>query len=880
MKFLNIFKTLSKDNEYSGSVFYVIDKRTGTVMNEMGRGRDSSETGWDKIEEYALQLSDKIRSKPVPFVPNWKILAYPCDDIRKAYRVSDSPDKVATFIRSRKPSSAIDLRIAFYASENELEYTRDKNEYSWMDSRWKTWITQQKKLEKEEQQKSDIIFISSMYADQNTPSENDLRKVRTIFLENKDNAEILERILAQLLNNASKIRRVQLFAQIDPIISETDLYEENQFSNLNDFFEMHPDKMKPIHILSAELLEWTLTERATSSQTNKTTISGLQNDIYRIRRFLYRYHKAKGQLTDEEHVFEMEEEINTVLPNWRARISEIEAEIAAKSHSENNHSMQPRTLEKPQQIKILPIEIIANSDIPQTKLPETPQPTPSDINKIISNSFSLLEKGHPLREQIIRYLNIPQVTKAQLEWAASQKFITPVSLVEDGTLVSAIIETDFFKNEIGTDLQYIQPDKIDKTLQLVCLSYDIFCRRELCNTSALFEEFNSQYTTSTIKSDTNLSTRYKYLYLACHVRKRCYESVALKVSEVKKIEYEKKREDDLSSVEKTLILLVQENVTPALLTTAWESLIQFFVLWKEDGLTLQALMQAIADKAPTRSTRELIHRLLCHCLNIHDQEEALASIRTKTYNKHHLTLADYFVLGLYHLQAVAHHKWLEQEDRQRKEWGSVFDKLNQQKQPWADKYITEPQLLLHQNSEELSKREQVSHWAESVMQYRFCEIDDIPFDDLEENISFQTNPSPITHQESESEPARQRSIWTALPPEEEKKVEQAIRNVSSYIPLINIEEDGESTFPPEEEEEYIKYPGGKGYILNGVRVFSKKDYKIISQAFSFVLWRQARTEEQLTAYKQKLILLKEKMEAENIQWPSSFLNIYSGITNN
>lgn len=889
MKFANIFKSSSKENEFQGSVFYVIDKRTGDVMDEMGLGRSSSQNGWDKIEEYALQLSDKMRGKQAPFIPNWNIVAYPCDDIRKAYRVSESRNKVATFIRSRKPAASIDLRIAFYATENELEYTRDKKDYTWMDARWKTWIAQQKQLEKEEWQKSDIIFINSMFADQNTPSESDLRKVRTFFLENKDNVELLERILTQILTNASKNRRIQLFAQVDPILSETDLYEENQYTTLDDFFDIHPDKMKPIHILSAELLEDTLAQRAASTQANSSSVATLQKDIYRVRRFLYRYHKAKGQLSDEEHVFEMEEEVDTVLANWRVRISQIGAATAPNPtpervpavYSGNTHPVNIQVLDIPEQLNNSITEITENSETSQTNPPEVPQITQSEINKIITDSFSLLEKGHPLREQIIRYLNIPQVTRAQVEWAASQKFITPVSLVEDGTLVSAIIETDFFKNEIGTDLQYINPETIDKTLQLVCLSYDIFCRRELCNTSALLTELTNQYTFSTIKSDIELANRYKYLYLTCQIRKRCYESVSLKVSELKKIEYDKKREDELSEIEKTLTILVQENRTPSLRTTTWESLTHFLSTWKEDGCTLQALMQILADKIQTVPTHELIDRLLSHCLNIHDRDEALAHIRSITYSKHHLTLTEYFVLGLYHLQAVAQNKLLEQEDKKRREWGSVFDKLNQIKQPWADEYIAETHTQLQQNSSELSKRAKISHWAESVMQYRFCETDDIPFDDLEENLSFQPNSSPVVSPQDKSAPDRQHSIWAALPTAEESKVKQAIRTVSSCIPLIDIEEEEDNLHPDMDSvEEYIKFPGGKGYILNGVRIFSKKDYQTISQAFSFVLWRQSKTGEQLTAYKRKLSLLKEKMEAESIQWPDSFLNIYNGIINN
>ena len=870
MKPFNLLKFISnKESGYKGSVFYIIDKHTGDVVNnEMGRGCSASGNDWDKIEEYALQLSDKLRQKPVAFVPDWTIVAFPCDDIRTAYQVQDNYDKVVNIIRSRKPSATIDLRAAYYASENSLEFDHSKTEYNWMNDAWNIWLKQQQQLEKAELHKANGIFLSSMFVDQNIPTDKDIEKIRRIFLENKDDNELLKSILNQILNSASKNRRVMLFGQIESILSETDLYEENQFSNLNDFFDMAPDKMEPIHILSAELLEKSLENRKENEVQKR-------KDLYRVRRFLYRYHKAKGQLTDNEHVFEMEEEVDTVLSKWRERLSkeEVEHEVKSVNTHPNPEIIKPIKIDMPENFhKEEPIE---SEEEVILKEANKENDNPLDINKSITESINLLEKGHPLREQILQYLKVPSITKAQLEWAASQMFITPMSLVEDGTLVSGIIETDFFNNEIGKDLQHINPEKMDKVLQLVCLSYDIFCRRELYNTAALLDELKKHYTMTMIKEDTELTNRYTYLYLICDVRKRCYEAVSKKVCELKKIEYEKKRENDLAGIEKMINILMQENIAPTLQKTAWESMVSFLTTWKDDGISLQALILAITDKAQTHSIDRLITRLLCHSLNVQEFKEALTIINSKGYNKNCITLNDYFTISLYHLQAIVHQKWLERECVKRREWGSVFDKLQKKKPAWVNEYIAEPETLLQHDKEELIYKENAKEWAESIILYRFCGIDDIPYGELAENVSFQTDIQPAGT--SLQDPVRNKNIWATLPPEEEIKIEQALQSIAACVPVIETEDEDNAIL--EDEEEYIKNPDGKGYILNGVRVFSKTDCRIISQAFSFVIWRQTKNEEQIESYKHKLIKLKDKMEAEGIQWPATFMKIYNGIIN-
>ena len=95
MKILGWFnKSREKDenqydgHDFSGSVFYVIDKATGDIVNEMGRGKTSSAYKWGEIEEYALQLIEKLKKQNLLYVPDWMIVAYPCNDITNAYTLN------------------------------------------------------------------------------------------------------------------------------------------------------------------------------------------------------------------------------------------------------------------------------------------------------------------------------------------------------------------------------------------------------------------------------------------------------------------------------------------------------------------------------------------------------------------------------------------------------------------------------------------------------------------------------------------------------------------------------------------------------------------------------------------------------------------------
>lgn len=865
MSILNWFNKKVEDTTYSGNVFYVIDKPTGEVINEMGRGIVSPTSEWGKIEEYAIQLTDKLKRKNVPCIPNWTILAYPCKNITNALNINNDYNKVVKMIRNNKPTVTLDLRVAYYAVTNNLDFKQDKTSYSWMDEKWEKWSELQDQTLKAIKHKNDLIFLSSMLTEHYRPSEKDLSKLKAIFIDNGDDKELLENLLNHILTVASPDRRVWLFQQIEPLLNDSAIYAGTQFDSLEEFLAMEPQEMKAIHVLSAELLEATLTNNASS----KPAKSQAGQNLLHVQRFLYRYHKYSGQLTDQEHIFEMEEEIEQVLNSWNQRLPQITAQTQAKASQERPISDIETTTAIIQNIKVL-----TQDYTPEAKQTYTNQP---DTKQNINNSIEQLEKGYMLREQILQYINDTKVTLAQLEWATAQKFITPDSLVEDGTLVSAILATDYFETEFGRDLQCITADKTSKVHQLVCLSYEIVCRRELCNTSSQFDDFLKRYTSSMIEEDSELRNKYAYLCLICDTRKRRYQAVSEKVNNLKKIVHEQKREEALCSVGKMIAILIQADTASQVYQMAWNSILQFYEEWHNDGLALRSFIHQLLDNSTTKDIKTVTESLLCHFMQCLIPEKAITLIKSRTYDKTLLTLNDYFIISLYYLQAVGEDVWVRHEIKNRKEWGSVFDKLGKKRLPWVEKYISEPERCWPQKQEDLNSRKKLSSWAEQVMLYRFCETDDIEFNELANTFPVQINiiadKTPITS--DTVEPLRTRNAWSILPPEEEKKINQAIKNISVIPPIFDdIPDDEEDT-----DDLFARSPDGRGYILHGVRAGTKEECRIIAKAFSYFVWRQDKDEKYIDAFKNKLRELSSKMKDDNIEWPSSFMAIYNEILN-
>lgn len=925
MKILGWFnKSREKDenqydgHDFSGSVFYVIDKATGDIVNEMGRGKTSSAYKWGEIEEYALQLIEKLKKQNLLYVPDWMIVAYPCNDITNAYTLNEDYEKIVHLVHSRKPSAVLDLRIAFYAQMHSLEFGRDKADYGWMDDLWKEWVEEQRHKERADKQGKDFVFINSVLTDLNNPSQADMEKIRGIFLKYKDDTEVIEKILQKILDQAGQARRVLIFGEVEAIVNESDVCSGAPFESLECFLSMNTEEMKPVHVLSAEFLEAAIRKEG-ESESGKKKAKGDLNILMQVQRMLYHYHKLTGKLTDEDHVYEMEEEISLVLAKWNEYLPAIKEENKNDSSVvEELISAEPPAQPTIEKVKpenettaetvgqggagINPDSFIQESggneekdDKPEGQLSENASVKPDtanihmEIERQTYASLKCLEVGYPLREQIYKYIQYPEITRSQLQWAASQNFITPTSLVEDGTLVK-LIETRYFAEEIGSDLQCISVERMDEIQKLVCLSYDIFCHRELISASSLFDEFKKQYSLNTIKDDQELTHRYNLLYFMCDILNRRCQAVLEKVSKLRKIQLEQDREEELEKADKMLTILFQEGTIPSLSTMAWDTIIKMLSRWKNDGIFLRSFIHIAEETKQYSENRTILESLICHLSGIKEPQKALSSIVSGVYEKNQLTLDDYLLLALYHLFIVEHLKWLERENTRRKEWGRVFDELGQEKAAWANAYIAQYDQSLAAQRKKAAYYDELYEWAEKVILYRFCETEEIDFESLAEKYQPQTEGSDGSSPMNPAGPVKTMNLIKvktvggesgsgspgALSAEEEKMFKEAISNFTSSNLPIDTDDEGDDG---RQEPVYLRSPDGKGYILNGIQVTSKEDYRLVSKASSFLTWRMKKKPEEIEAFKLKLTKLKNKVELSGIRWPDSFITIYNGIIN-
>lgn len=924
MKILGWFNKSREKSEYqydgrdfSGSVFYVIDKATGDIVNEMGRGKTSSAYKWGEIEEYAMQLIEKLKKQNLLYVPDWMIIAYPCNDITNAYTLNEDYEKIVHLVHSRKPSAVLDLRIAFYAQMHSLEFGRDKVDYGWMDDLWKEWVDEQQLKERADRQEKDFVFVNSVLTDLNNPSQTDMEKMKGIFLKYKDDTEVIEKILQKFLDQAGPARRTRIFEEVEAIVNESDICSGAPFESLECFLSMEAKQMKPVHVLSAELLEATI-RKESETESGKKKAEGDLKVLMQVQRMLYHYHKLTGKLTDEDHVFEMEEEISLVLAKWNEYLPTV------KEENENDLTVVEESVaaEQPVQASIVkdkyenetteksveqgeasrnPGEFQQEADGNEEKddklngdssndasvKPDTGMCM--DIEQQTYASLKCLEVGYPLREQIFRYTQYPEITRAQLQWAVSQNFITPTSLVEDGTLVK-LIETRYFAEEIGSDLQCISVEGMDEIQKLVCLSYDIFCHRELISASSLFDDFKKQYSLNTIKDDHELTHRYNLLYFMCDILNRRCQAVLEKVSKLRKIQLEQDREEELEKADKMLTILFQEGTIPTLSTMAWDTTVKILSRWKDDGVFLRSFIHIAERKKRNPENRTILESLICHLSGIKEPQKALSSIISGIYEKSQLTLDEYLLLALHHLFIVEHLKWLEQENAKRKEWGRVFDELGQEKTAWANAYIAEYEQSLTAQRNKAAYYDELYEWAEKVVLCRFCEAEDIDFDSLSEKYLPQTEDSGSSSLSNPSRPVKTMNLIKvktaggesclgssgALSAEEEKMFKEAITNFATSNLPIDTDNEGDEC---NQEPVYLRSPDGKGYILNGIQVTSKEDYRLISKASSFLTWRMKKKPEEIEAFKLKLTKLRNKVGLSGIQWPDSFITIYNGIIN-
>ena len=115
-------------------------------------------------------------------------------------------------------------------------------------------------------------------------------------------------------------------------------------------------------------------------------------------------------------------------------------------NQEDGHSSKPNFGDMLREKMSLAKTVGRPSSVPAAgPAPEKEPDVLPDTGKEIRHTLERLSRGTLLRKEIDRYKDCPEITRAQLEWVFEQPFITPDSLISNGTMIGSIMNTRFFK---------------------------------------------------------------------------------------------------------------------------------------------------------------------------------------------------------------------------------------------------------------------------------------------------------------------------------------------------------------------------------------------------------------------------------------------------
>ena len=84
-----------------------------------------------------------------------------------------------------------------------------------------------------------------------------------------------------------------------------------------------------------------------------------------------------------------------------------------------------------------------------------------NVQEDIRDTLDKLQQGSPLRLEIDRFKNCPEITKAQLDWIFKQPYFSVDNLISSGVMVSNIMQTNFFKALTGRLDQHVKGSSMD-----------------------------------------------------------------------------------------------------------------------------------------------------------------------------------------------------------------------------------------------------------------------------------------------------------------------------------------------------------------------------------------------------------------------------------
>lgn len=471
-------------------LFMAVNRKTGAALYA-AKGAINDPASWGKLE-YHVRQRLTILKKHFDFIPDELIMCWHFDNIDKTPVIDDKYQSFVDFLKDRKPDASISLREFVYRRDNNLD-----NDEKISDDKFRNWCNIQDSLQQKNSYDKDIMKMDEIMA-AGTYNEESKQLIAYFMDLYKDNDQLLPKFLEKIEALEDKNLRIAIFREVEPLIENSHYYKLKGAADIKLLLGMPVDDMRPIHILSIELLCDNL-ECKTGRKLSLLSSQLGASDLKSLKKQLFAYHKKIGKLSVAEEAIQLEcdfhmlqqeikefcekrgcysNEGNTRISPQVKKQNETVSESAEQStsgtlanvkspeyvnHSKTNSGRGTSfkeqlnaKLKKPGKTETQDQSADGND-----KSDHTEQSAVLDISKEIAESLQRLSRGSLLRKEIDKFKTYPEITVAQLEWAFNQPYITTDLLISNGTMVGAVMATRFFENLSSRIGSYSGVDNIE-----------------------------------------------------------------------------------------------------------------------------------------------------------------------------------------------------------------------------------------------------------------------------------------------------------------------------------------------------------------------------------------------------------------------------------
>ncbi len=529
--------TLSKECQ----LFMAINRKTGAALYA-AKGTISDPAGWGKLEYHVKQRLTTLK-KHFDFIPDELVMCWHFDNIDKTPVIDDKYQSFVDFLKDRKPDASVSLREFVYRRDNNLG-----NDEKISDDKFQSWCNIQDSLQQKNSFDKDIVKMADIMA-AGTYNEDSKQLIAYFMDLYKDNDQLLPKFLEKIEALEDTKLRIAIFRDVEPLIENSHYYQLKGAADIKLLLGMPVEDMRPIHILSMELLCDNL-ECKTGRKLSLLSSQLGASDLKSLKKQLFAYHKKIGKLSVAEEAIQLEcdfhmlqQEIKEFCEKRGCYSNEgntrISPPVKKQNETVSGATEQPTSgtlanVKSPEYVnpseaspgrgasfreqlnaklkKPGKTETLTQSAGGNDKPDHTEESAVLDISKETAESLQRLSRGSLLRKEIDKFKTYPEITVAQLEWAFNQPYITTDLLISNGTMVGSVMATRFFENlssRIGSysgvdDIEFSPVEENVISAYATVLSNDIKVYSEQIANNTAGTEFQSEIQRMIISNKTVL----------------------------------------------------------------------------------------------------------------------------------------------------------------------------------------------------------------------------------------------------------------------------------------------------------------------------------------------------------------------------------------